>query len=258
MKVSTTLERIEQRQGEQLKATLNEKEEKQTKKEYLQTLEQLIEEKIYCLYNISANYEITSDYIILYSDDIINDIIEEVREESDRQTIEKEFYSIENQDNWSSKKELIYKWDNFLIEKDVHDLYFKICERIKKEYAKKTEIQEKRLIQLLKNNIRSVFNNYGYLNAINFFENEEMKNTICYELAKNKIDYNFLSQNYYICLNSVKKEYKKETPEKINTQATSNRTKKEEYKTIIQRHPVATLGGFAIAGVVKGFKNAIK
>lgn len=258
MKVSTTLEKIQYNQEEEQKRKLSKEEEKRTKKEYLETIEQLIEEKIYILYNNSANYEITEEYILLYSDDIISDVINEVREEAERQTKTIEDYNIKDANNWESIEKKIYLWDNYYIEKDVHDLYFKICDRINKEYKRKKAIQEKRNILLLKNNFRSVFDSYGYINAIKFFENEEIKKTICYELAKNKVEYDYYIQNYYSTLNVIKKEFKKEKEEeqpRRTTQTSNTRTQKEN---IILRHPVATLGGFAIAGVVKGFKNAIK
>lgn len=253
MKVSTTLENIEYTLQQKNKNTQTQQEQRKNKQEYLNFLKGTIKDDFYLLFEKNNNYEDIYNDLILNSNIKQNYFINLIREESERRTTKTTKLIVNKQGNFEEIEKIIYLWDNFNIEEDIQENYFKILDNIYKEYKKKQEIYQKRLIKQIENDLSYVYEEFGYKAAHKTYYSRDMDKEAAKHFGKNKNDILFIIDNYYEILKKIDNKYKTID---LNKEHQTNDTYTN--KNVIERNKGKIYVGSAILGICKGIKKAIK
>lgn len=233
MKVSTTLERIERLKEQEQKQAQTEKQKKEIKQNYLQEI----------------NFLIT----FIFDDSFSND--EEPKKIYNKLLIDSNFYinDIEKAMRKINKdQEFIYSDFNFL--KDINEQYFSIL----KTYYKKEELKDKakkeEVQELLKRNIKNVFQENNYNDVIEFLYSEETKKAISNKLGESKRQKKYIESIYFKTIEEIKKEFKA-----YNKQEPIKKVSKREQKQMsLYKHRHSFWAGCVGVGLLKGLIKASK
>lgn len=196
MRVSTTLEHIQEIQAVNQKILLNEKEKKEVYNNYISFLKNEIKDEIniiFLKYKNYYNYNDIYNYILTNKDNIIKKIEKIALNES------KKHYKIivDDSDKWAVNDKKVYLWDDFNIVEDIEIYFFKI---LKEEKSKDLQ-QEQANYNIKLSELYQVFYNYLINNKNNNINDViafliSKKNYIIKNLGASKKEKNFLSLNF--------------------------------------------------------------
>lgn len=254
MKVSTTLEKIEFLKQQEQQERLNEKEERQTKKDYLQFIKETskfyVDEQFINSYDINITY----NYILNNINKFITKIEEETREESENHFKIIATMHRENNNDWSKGTEKkLYLWDNFDILEDIENIFIKVLNDAYKKEQLKEKAKQAQLKRLLYNNIYNVYNdNNDYTSVTNFLYQQGTRDIISDKLSENEQEKEIIKKMYFKTCEEVKREFKTYNKEQEQP------AKQEKKGNFITRHPGAILTGSVMYGLFRGLFKASK
>ena len=254
-KLTTTAQNIEYLLQDQQNYEFTKEEKKRIKEEYREFIKEYIKIEIIQSYEYK-NLQNPYEYLLLNSDEIIAKLIQEIKEESEKRKIfvdnDNESFKKVNNDKWEIKGHYIYLWDNFDIEEDTEELYFKILEQVNKKYNLIDKTKEHQVIQRLEEYLISFYSNYPYYAVHKALYDKKQDEIVAQEIGQTQKEIIIILNNYYKVLNKIDTTYKKVANDQTQITIKQSNNKKRNSKTGL------IFGVSFASGLVNGFKKAIK